>query len=231
MHRIVSLVPSVTETLTCWGRVPIACTRFCERNDLPQVGGTKNPDIAAISALDPDLVVVDVEENRRDDAEALRAAGLRVHVLRIRSLADVDEQMAGLAGAVGVAAPRPVARIPAAPTVRAVVPIWRRPWMVIGPDTYGGSLLAALGVQVVPGDLGAYPSTDEAQLGQLAPDVVLAPDEPYAFGERHRDELEAFGPAIFVDGKDLFWWGARTAGALGRLERRLREVAVVSQVV
>lgn len=215
--RVVSLVPSVTETLTAWGRVPVACTRFCERDDLSHVGGTKNPDVEAIAALAPDLVVVDVEENRREDAEALRAAGLRVHVLHIRSLSDVDEQLPGLAGAVDVAPPRPVARSPVPSRLRAIVPIWRRPWMTIGPTTYGASVLAALGVAVVPDGADAYPTLGSDELVALDADVVLTPDEPYAFEERHRSELEAFGPVVFVDGKDLFWWGARTPGALDRL--------------
>ena len=68
--RIVSLAPSVTETLLVWGVTPVACTRFCEQPDLPHVGGTKDPDIAAILALAPDLVVVCDEENRREGADS-----------------------------------------------------------------------------------------------------------------------------------------------------------------
>ena len=68
--RVVSLVPSVTESLLAWGVVPVACTRFCEQPDLVHVGGTKDPDIDAIVSHAPSLVVVDREENRRDDAEA-----------------------------------------------------------------------------------------------------------------------------------------------------------------
>ena len=75
--RVVSLVPSVTETLLAWGVDVIACTRFCEQPELLHVGGTKDPDIAAIVALAPDLVVVDREENRREDAEALDGRGDR----------------------------------------------------------------------------------------------------------------------------------------------------------
>ena len=74
--RVVSLVPSVTETLLAWGVTPVACTRFCEQPDLPHVGGTKDPDVDAIVALAPDLVVMCVEENRWEDAAALSAAGL-----------------------------------------------------------------------------------------------------------------------------------------------------------
>ncbi len=220
--RVVSLVPSVTETLSAWGAEPVACTRFCERNDLPHVGGTKNPDVDVVVELAPDLVVVDVEENRREDAEALADAGLDVHVLHIRSLADVDEQLPLLAEIVGVPPPPPLV-LPADPPERrsrAVVPIWRRPWMTIGPDTYGASLLRSLGVDVSPTDRGDYPTVELDELASLGVDVVLAPDEPYVFTERHRPELEVVAPVLFVDGKDLFWWGARTPGAI----ERLREV-------
>ena len=86
---IVSLVPSVTETLLAWGVVPAACTRFCEQPDLPHVGGTKNPDVEAIVALRPSLVVMCDEENRREDADALAAAGVPVHSCSPRSVAEV----------------------------------------------------------------------------------------------------------------------------------------------
>src|SRR5260221_3802588 len=99
--RVASLVPSATETLLVLGVTPVACTRFCERPDLPHVGGTKNPDVAAIVALRPDLVVVDEEENRREDADALSATGVAVHVTAVRSLADVEPTLAALAAATG----------------------------------------------------------------------------------------------------------------------------------
>ena len=80
--RVVSLVPSVTETLLAWGVTPVACTRFCEQPDLRPIGGTKDPDVAAIVELAPDLVVVNDQENRIEDHAALVAAGLDVHVVR-----------------------------------------------------------------------------------------------------------------------------------------------------
>src|SRR5258708_7989473 len=79
--RVVSLVPSVTETLLDWGIVPMAVTRFCEQPTLPQVGGTKDPDVAAIVAMAPDLVVLCEEENRREDAQAIGSAGLATQVI------------------------------------------------------------------------------------------------------------------------------------------------------
>lgn len=225
--RVVSLVPSVTETLLAWGVVPVACTRFCERPELPHVGGTKDPDVAAVVALAPDLVVVCDEENRREDADALLAAGVRVHACSPRSVADVEPHLAALAEAVGVA-PAAGARggpVPAlAPLgLRAFVPIWRRPWMSLAGDTFGSSLLRAIGVDNVCADEPTrYPEVDLAAVARLAPDVVLAPSEPYAFRPSHLEELAAVAPVVAVDGQDLFWWGSRTPAAVHRLHRLLR---------
>lgn len=207
----------MTETLLDWGIAPIACTRFCEQPSLPHVGGTKDPDVAAIRALHPDLVIVDEEENRREDHDALVAAGIAVWVLRIRSLDDVGAQLDPLADRLGVPWSAPVPGPAAPPLMSAFVPIWKRPWMALGAPTYGTSLLAHLGVGNVLAGAGAYPATTLEEAAARRPDVVLAPSEPYPFDERHRAELEAVAPVVFVDGKDLVWWGTRTAAAIERL--------------
>jgi ABC-type Fe3+-hydroxamate transport system substrate-binding protein len=220
--NVVSLVPSVTETLEAWGITPVAVTRFCERPDLIHVGGTKDPDVAAVTALAPDLVVLCDEENRREDADVLARAGLRLHVVRIESIHGVEPEMQRLAAAVG--APEPVLALgaPAEPRLRAFVPIWRRPWMTMNRATYGSSLLAHLGVVNVFGAADdRYPQTTLAEAADRRPELVLAPGEPYPFTERFRDELEQVGPVVFVDGQDLFWWGARTPAAVGRLRDAL----------
>ncbi len=84
---VVSLVPSVTESLFELGLGDrlIAVTDYCvypeaEVARLPHIGGTKNPDVARIIAMKPELVIVNQEENRLEDAEALRAAGIPVWV-------------------------------------------------------------------------------------------------------------------------------------------------------
>jgi ABC-type Fe3+-hydroxamate transport system substrate-binding protein len=211
--RVVSLLPSVTETLRAWGVDPVACTRFCEQPDLPHVGGTKDPDVDAIVALRPDLVVVDEEENRREDADALAAAGVELLVTSVRSVADVEPTLRALAAAVGSGGVQ--VRIPYVEPSRtrgevAFVPIWRRPWMTINGDTYGSSLLAALGwANAFADHPDRYPTIED--LAAVEADRVLAPSEPFPFAERHRAELEAaIAPVTFVDGQDLFWWGVRT---------------------
>lgn len=222
--RIVSLVPSLTETLSAWGRTPIACTRFCERPDLESVGGTKNPIVARIAALEPDLVVMDEEENRREDYDALVARGLEVFVTDVRSLEDVDTFLAKLATRVETRWQPLALGAAASARLQAFIPIWRRPWMALGTPTYGASLLAHLGVANVFDGNGPYPTLELDEARRRRPDVVLAPSEPFPFGERQRDELESVAPTTFLDGQDLFWWGYRTTFALARLDDALRSL-------
>ena len=219
-RRIVSLVPSATETLLALGADVVACTRFCEQPGLPHVGGTKNPDVAAIVALAPDVVVVDEEENRREDAAALTEAGLDLLVTAVRSVDDALAAVARLAAVAGRPAPAldvppPVPR----PPTRAFVPIWRRPWMSINADTYGASVLAHAGIELATAAAAERYPTVELDAVERA-DVVLVPSEPYSFTAAHLAELRRAFPSATVervDGQDLFWWGARTPGALRRL--------------
>ncbi len=226
--RVVSLVPSVTETLFEWGRPPVACTRFCERPELPHVGGTKDPDVGAIIALEPDLVVMCEEENRKEDAEALATAGVPLTALAIDAVDDVNPALTALADRLGVEVSLPAVvpdRDPA-PRLQAFVPIWKRPWMSLARGTYGSSLLARIGVVNVCADAtDRYPEVDLDEIAALHPDVVLAPSEPYPFAERHVPLLEHVAPVVLVDGQDLFWWGARTPAALTRLSAQLMSVA------
>jgi ABC-type Fe3+-hydroxamate transport system substrate-binding protein len=223
--RVVSLVPSSTETLRAWGVEPVACTRYCEQPDLRTVGGTKNPDLDAIVDLAPDLVVMDTTENMADHARELEARGVPVLATEIHALGDVAVEMGRLADAVGVGR----SAVPALPhdgpppvRLRAFVPIWRRPWMTISGRTYGSSLLAAIGVgNVYAEDAEWFPTVSLDEVRRRRPDLVLAPTEPYVFARRHLDELAAVAPVEVVDGKDLFWWGVRTPGALERLRGQL----------
>jgi len=154
---VVSLVPSLTESVavTRAGAL-VGATTWCTHPadlDVVRVRGTKNPDLAAIRALEPDLVLANQEENRRVDVERLRAAGVPVWVTVIR---DLDEAVASLRRMFGLALgwPEPPwltraeqvwAEPVPGPRVRAAIPIWRDPWMVVGSGTFTGDLAAACG--------------------------------------------------------------------------------------
>ncbi|HEY5836472.1 helical backbone metal receptor [Streptomyces sp.] len=220
-RRVVSLVPSLTEAVaeTAPGLLAGA-TDWCTRPaglDVVRVRGTKNPDLPAIVALAPDLVIANEEENRAADLDALRAAGLRVLVTEVRSLPQAFQELERvLVDGCGLARPdwldaaesawRDLARRPAPGRRRAVVPIWRRPWMVLGRDTFAGDLLARLGVDQVYADHPErYP---RVQLAELRPaDLVVLPDEPYRFTVDDGPEAFPGLPAALVSGRHLTWYG------------------------
>ena len=218
VERVVSIVPSLTETVavTAPGLL-VAATAWCTHPaelDVVRVKGTKNPDVAAIVDLRPDLVLANVEENRDVDLYALRARGLSVWVTDVRTLDGAFASLARLLQACGL--PRPAwlhdaerawaDADPLAPRRRAVVPIWRRPWMVVGSDTFAGSVLGRLGVDNVLADAAdRYP---RVALGELPPvDLVVLPDEPYRFTADDGPEAFPGVPAALVSGRHLTWYG------------------------
>lgn len=221
--RVVSLVPSLTESVLHWGVTPVACTRFCEQPALRHVGGTKDPDLDAIAELAPDVVLLCEEENRLEDYEALRARGLRCHSVRIDAVHDVAPALARVAAALGLeAASTALGDLPA-PADRLVrrrvfVPIWRRPWMTLSARTYGASVLRHIGLEPLFADRAArYPEVTLEEVAEARPELILLPTEPYPFKARHGRELASIAPSVVVDGQDLFWWGTRTPQAVARL--------------
>jgi ABC-type Fe3+-hydroxamate transport system substrate-binding protein len=179
---------------------------------------------------------VNDEENRVEDAEALVAAGVRVHSMSPRSVADVGPAVAALGEAVGVEVPSPfkvgewnawlAEQEATEPTVTlGVVLVWRRPWMTMNGDTYGSSLLTLVGIgNVFAGDEDRYPEVTLEEIGARRPDLVVLPSEPYPFKDRHVAEVATSIPradTTLVDGRDLFWWGIRTPAATERLREAL----------
>ena len=239
--KVLSLVPSATETLLALGVRPIACTRFCEQPDIATVGGTKDPNVTQIARLKPDLVVVNDEENRLEDVERLRKLGVPIHEMSPRSVAEVGPAVAALAETVGAELPEPfgadtwpawleeIRRPAAGEPRRTFVLVWRRPWMTLAGDTYGSSLLDLLGCfNVFTGQGVRYPTVELAEAAGRKPDLVLLPTEPYPFKERHVAEVAEGIPdaeVAIVDGQDLFWWGIRTPGAVERLAAATRRAA------
>jgi ABC-type Fe3+-hydroxamate transport system substrate-binding protein len=246
-QRVVSLVPSLTELVCALGAAGrlVGVTRYCCEPadvvaDLPKVGGTKNPNVDAIAALAPDLVLVNAEENRSEDFQALTAAGLPVFVSFPHTVAEAErsiERVGEILGARDDAAAM-VAAIAAAradapvPQTRVFCPIWRKPWMSFNRETYADDLLRHCGGNnVCAGQAERYPVIELHAIAQADPEAILLPDEPYPFDARHRDSLADLaqtsawrrGRIHFVDGKALSWYGPRTASAL-RLFRELLAV-------
>lgn len=234
--RVVSLVPSLTEAvaLSAPGAL-VGATDWCSHPaglDVTRVGGTKNPKVDRILALAPDLVIANEEENRAPDLDALRAAGVEVLVTEVRDVPQAFRELERVLDACGVQArprwldeaERTWSSLPA-PDRRttAVVPIWRRPWMVLGRDTFAGDVLARLGVDhLYAAHEDRYPRIPLDDLLAAAPDVVVLPDEPYRFtGD---DGPEAFPglPCALVSGRHLTWYGPSLADAPRVLSEALR---------
>jgi ABC-type hemin transport system substrate-binding protein len=240
-QRIASLVPSVTELICHLGAVDrlIAATRFCSEpaalpSRIARIGGTKTPACQRLLALRPDLVVLNSEENRREDFEALLAAGVPVFVSFTSTVAGAADAVERLGAGLGADAPAAALAAAIRAARRAVVdgvaarrrvfcPIWRRPWMSFNRDTYCHDLLACAGGDNVCGDAAErYPRVDLQAIAAAAPEIILLPDEPYPFAERHRAALPDLactpaaqsGQTHLLDGKALSWYGPRTPAAL-----------------
>ncbi|MBO1331757.1 helical backbone metal receptor [Streptomyces sp. VRA16 Mangrove soil] len=235
--RVVSLVPSLTEAIavTLPG-VLAGATDWCthpaglDAAAVPRIGGTKNPDVPAVVALRPDLVVANEEENRESDLAALSAAGVEVLVTEVRELPQAIRELDRVLRACGARSrPRWLDEAEAAwdglapppRRLQAVIPIWRRPWMVLGRATFAGDLLARLGVDnLYAGHADRYPRVPHDELDAAEKDLVVLPDEPYRFTAD--DGPEAFrARSVLVSGRHLTWYGPSLREAPAVLRRAL----------
>lgn len=232
MQRVVSLVPSLTESVavTAPGLI-VGATDWCTHPldlDVVRVGGTKNPRIADIADLRPDVVLANEEENRAVDLDALRDLGIVVWVTAPESVAaalvSLDRMLR-----LGCALARPgwldrADEVWSAPydggRRSAVVPIWRRPWMFLGRDTFAGDVLRLLGVDnALAGHAERYPRIDLDALPSY--DVVVLPDEPYAFSPDDGPEAFPGRQVRCVSGRHLTWYGPSLVEARGLLTDQL----------
>ncbi|MEV7241171.1 helical backbone metal receptor [Streptomyces sp. NPDC093248] len=227
MVRVVSLVPSLTEAVAATLPGVLAgvtdwCTHPADTGAV-RIGGTKNPAVDRIVALAPDLVIANEEENRAPDLDALRTAGVEVLVTEVRTVPQAFRELDRVLTACGAQA-RPGwldeaeaawADLPEAPApTTAVVPVWRRPWMVLGRDTFAGDVLARLGVRhLYAGHPDRYPRVPLAELVAAAPDLVVLPDEPYRFTAGDGPEAFPGLPCALVSGRHLTWYGPSLAEA------------------
>ena len=243
--RIVSLCPSLTELVFDLGRglELVGRTKFCvhpagEVERIEPVGGTKNPKVPRIVDLAPDLVLLNEEENRREDAEALVAAGIRCHVTFPRDVADTAamvreigrlleraDEGERIATDIEQRAKRVRESARDAAPIRYAYLIWRNPWMVAGGDTFVTAILALPGgVNVFAKRPERYPSITAEEIAALDPDVLFLSSEPFPFREKHADEL-ATATGLprermqLVDGEYLTWHGSRTPAGVDYAER------------
>ncbi len=234
--RVVSLVPSLTEAIarSAPGAL-VGATDWCTHPadlDVTRVGGTKNPKLERIVSLAPDLVIANEEENREPDLAALREAGLEVLVTEVRDVPQAFRELTRVVEACGVSVrPRWLEEAeeawstlaPPQPRLTAVVPIWRRPWMVLGRDTFAGDVLSRLGVDhLYTGHADRYPKVPLEELRAAAPDVVVLPDEPYRFTPDDGPEAFPGLPCALVSGRHLTWYGPSLAEAPRALGEALR---------
>jgi ABC-type Fe3+-hydroxamate transport system substrate-binding protein len=252
-ERIVSLVPSWTETLFALGlaREVVGVTRFCVEPaeavaPVTKIGGTKNPDVKKIIELQPDLVIANAEENRREDIEQLRSAGVAVFTTYPRKISAAVESLMKLGGAVGRTAQadamareivRAISEIETSVGVwsklrfRVFCPIWKNPWMTFNADTYAHDVLRMLGYNNIYADAGErYPRTTLTEVIELRPDFVLLPNEPYEFSARDVEELKPLLPPalsrrmLLINGRDLHWYGVHMVTGLKSLNALLARV-------
>jgi iron complex transport system substrate-binding protein len=228
--RVVSLVPSLTETLFAIGAGDsvVGITDFCifpEGIDRTRVGGTKTPSVAAIRNLEPDLVYVNLEENLKRHADEI-ATFAQVVATEPKTLDDVVDLIERL-GAIHGCEPRAnefVKQLTANRQPRSAftfaVPIWKKPWMWCGGDTYVSNLVESVGGRNLLRDHLRYPTLDPADVLALKPDIVFLPDEPYAFTAEDAAVIDArvIGP---FPGHLFTWHGVRTIEGLRFLRRSL----------
>jgi len=234
-RRVVSLVPSLTETLFAIGAgADIAgITDWCifpEGLTLPRVGGTKNPSVDAIRAVAPDLVHMNLEENLERHARAIREFA-PVFVTEPKRVADVIDLFRTLgeihdqqdrAEDLAAQLRREIER-PARREFTFACPIWKNSWMWCGGDTYVSDLVTVAGGRNVMMDFTRYPAIALDEVLAFRPDVVFLPDEPHVFTEDDAAELRARGAHVIgpFPGHLFTWHGVRTIEGLRWLRAAL----------
>lgn len=245
--RVVSLVPSWTETLLACGVEVVGRTRYCIHpaelvKSIPVVGGTKDLDLQKLEAAKPDLLLVDQEENLPWMASP---GAWKVHCTHVSRTADVpfeleelarvlgNEQLKELAGSWRSELAKPVfsgrpaielqgvqewLRKPTSEPETILYLIWRDPWMAVSPLTFIGSMLSRLGY----GDRlhsfqEKYPKIELADFDPSRT-LLLFSSEPFPFAKKIPELLPLGFPCAIVDGESYSWFGNR---ALRFLEKAL----------
>ncbi|WP_439376936.1 helical backbone metal receptor [Amycolatopsis lexingtonensis] len=237
--RVVSLVPSLTEAVevSAPGRLAGA-TDYCTHPstlDVPRVGGSKYPKLDRVLDLAPDLVLANSEENRQEDVERLRANGIPVWVMAasasvpaaLGSLRRILTQAFELEEPDWLVSAEELWRETRPVRFHAVVPVWRKPWIVLGRDTFGGDVLRRVGVaNVYAGSGERYPRPDVEELRahlRADADLLVLPDEPYLFTAEDGPDHFPDARYVLVSGRHLTWYGPSLVEAHAALTEALED--------
>lgn len=246
--RIVSLVPSITELICDLGLEDrlVGITKFCIHPESAftskvRVGGTKNFDPAKISALKPDLILANKEENPKKATLSL-AESFPVWVSDVATVADAQDLITQIgtithtqAKAHQISAAiesgfKALKERNSGSEATALYLIWKDPYMAAGTDTFISDVLSHTGFQNVlkqKADQGLrYPRLELADIEALSPDYILLSSEPYPFKEEHIADLMQFAKrkCVLVDGEAFSWYGSRMLNALPYLSRFAEDV-------
>lgn len=242
-QRIISLVPSLTELTIDLGLEDrlVGRTRFCVHpkekvEDIPIVGGTKNPRLDKIREANPDYIIANKEENRPQDIKSLRK-DFEVNVTEIATIEDalITIHEFGQIFDVAEEANNLITDIqnrleerPDEKELRTAYMIWKDPWMSVGHDTYIHDVMEHWNLSNVFADKTRYPKFDLKDLKNYNPDLVLLSSEPYPFKEKHLAQVEEVCPAariLLVEGEWFSWYGSHMKHAFGRLNAWRRTIS------
>lgn len=233
--RIVSLVPSLTELLIDLGlaNLIVGRTKFCihpstEVNEIPVIGGTKNPSLDIIRSLHPDLILANKEENRKEDIEELQELADVI----VTNISTIDEAICAISllgkrlqkqedAETLIVNIKNSLRLPSYTLINVAYFIWKDPWMTIGADTYIHDVMKRFGLCNIYNDQTRYPHINIDDLETRDPQLILLSSEPFPFKEKHISDLQNKLPNStiqLVDGEWFSWYGSRMLPAFKQLK-------------
>ncbi len=229
------MVPSLTELLIDLSLQEqlIGRTRFCvhpkkEVADIPIMGGTKNPRIDKITAINPDIIIANKEENRKEDMDRLRQ-NYEVVITNIKTIEDALSTIKQLGNRLKVAdkAEKLVSKIeqrlrqrPEVSPLKTTYFIWKDPWMTVGGDTYINDVMEHWKLENIFSDITRYPVIMPDELADYEPELILLSSEPYPFKEKHLPVVKEVCPdarVLLVEGEWFSWYGSHMVHSFGRL--------------
>jgi len=230
--RIVSLVPSQTELLVDLGleKQIVGVTKFCVhpkhiRKQKKIVGGTKSVDFEKILALQPDIILCNKEENTKEITSSLENVA-PIHISDINTLENCFEliKQYGHIFQKETKANQLINSIKAEKhsfisnrkNNKVAYFIWKKPWMVVGGDTFINTMLEEAGFENIFKRECRYPEIDLSNAKLQLADYVFLSSEPYPFKKKHIEEIKTALPnkkALLVNGEYFSWYGSHIKGA------------------